>query len=104
MAFLQPGDEFIVVLQVGFPGGVHSGGRPAEQLHRRDLRGAGHVQHELLIDFRQAAEGIGMVFQRIPGGKHLQAEGCPEAVFLEKRGADLRLLLLGAHGQDIPEV
>ena len=104
MALLQLGDQLIIVFQVGFPGGVHAGGGPAEEFHGGDLGGAGHVQHELLIDLRQPAEGIGVVFQRIPGGQHLQAEGSPEPVFLKEGGADLHLLLLGAQGQRVAEI
>ena len=45
-----------------------------------------------------------MVFQRVPGGQHLQAEGGPEPVFLKEGGADLHLLLLGAQGQGVAEI
>ena len=45
-----------------------------------------------------------MIFQRIPAGEDLQAEGGAEAVLLADRVPDLLLLLLGAHGEGIAEV
>ena len=104
MAFLEPADIFIIILQVRFPGRVQAGRGSPEKFYGRNLRRAGHVQHELFIDFRQACKRIGMVLQRIPGGEKLQAEGCPETVFLHYCVPDPAFLFFGAHRKHIPEI